>query len=172
MATPKTVTALLGLSFVLATALSFASGGGSRPTGGSNGGGSDEAVELYNEGVDAVNARDYDRALDRFKKALKKDKRNPDILNMVAYSYRKTGDLEKAFEHYEKALDRRKDFPQAREYLAEAHIQAALVQASLLHEAGVDGEEELRHLVDALERALTRVKAGGSAQAAVDPTDW
>ena len=50
---------------------------------------------------------------------------------MLAFSERKQGNLDEAFEYYAKALALRPKFPEAREYLAEAHIQAALKELKL-----------------------------------------
>jgi hypothetical protein len=72
---------------------------------------------------------------------------------MIAYTQRKTGKLDDAFENYHKALGMRPKFPEAREYLGEAHIQAALLQIDILREYGKDGETELAQLVSVLRRA-------------------
>jgi len=51
---------------------------------------------------------------------------------MLAFTQRKTGHLDDAFRNYRRALEISRPFPQAREYLGEAHIQAALQQVEIL----------------------------------------
>jgi len=133
---------------------------GSEPTGSSGKGESDErsegkseAVLMYDRGMELAKKGDYEEARKRFEQAVKKEKDNPAFLNMLAYTQRKTGDMEKAFENYEKALKIQPEFPQAREYLGEAHIQAALMQLQILRDYGSKGEEAHEDLVGALKRA-------------------
>ena len=75
-----------------------------------------ESERLYQKGMVASVAENYDQAYEYFNRAYQKDAGNPDILNMLAFSQRKRGNLEEAFDYYEKALKLRPRFPQAREY--------------------------------------------------------
>ena len=52
----------------------------------------------------------------------------------------------------------RPKFPEAREYLGEAHIQAAIREIETLKSYGADGKEELADLVKALKDAAASVK--------------
>ena len=72
---------------------------------------------------------------------------------MLAFSQRKLGKFDDAFANYSKALKLRPRFPEAREYLGEAHIQAALREIETLKSYGVDGKEQLGDLVKALKDA-------------------
>jgi Tfp pilus assembly protein PilF len=120
----------------------------------------DEADQMYERGLELAEAGKFEEALVRFEQANKKRKNDPEILNMLAFCQRKTGDLEHAFENYEKALEIRPDFPQAREYLGEAHLQAALQQIEILRGLGPEGAEQLAELVAALKKAAGQAASG------------
>jgi Tfp pilus assembly protein PilF len=89
---------------------------------------------------------------------------------MLAFTQRKLGDLDAAFANYAKALELRPDFPQAREYLAEAHLQAAMAQMKILRDSGKDAEAEVAQLLDAFAKAAWTVGAGNRPAAAADST--
>ena len=112
-----------------------------------------KSQELYQKGMAAAEAENYDNAYDYFKRAHREDAGNPDILNMLAFSQRKRGNLDEAFEYYDKALKLRPRFPEAREYLGEAHIQAALEQIRILQTYGSDADHALEELVEAFRKA-------------------
>ena len=116
-----------------------------------------KSQELYQKGMTAAKAEDYDKAYEYFKSAHKQDPDNPDILNMLAYSQRKRGNLDEAFKYYESALKLRPQFPQAREYLGEAHIQAALEQIKILQSYGSEADHELEDLVEAFREAAEKL---------------
>lgn len=145
--------ALLGLS---ALAHAASTGGGAeraRDAEAAEAKGPDEADQLYQRGLELAKEGKFEEALARFEQANKKRKKDPEILNMLAYCQRKTGDLDSAFENYGKALELQPKFPQAREYLAEAHIQAALMQLEIIRGYGREGEKELWDLVAAIRKA-------------------
>jgi tetratricopeptide (TPR) repeat protein len=116
------------------------------------------AMALFDKGVALDKTGDNQGALDCFKQALKKDKKNPDILNMLAHSERKLGLLNESIDDYWKALKLRPRFPQAREYMGEAYIQAALKELETLKSYGADSEEEYNDLVKALKDAVAGLK--------------
>jgi tetratricopeptide (TPR) repeat protein len=155
--------ALLATAAVLTfTALSLAAstgGGADKDAGSAEQQGPDEADQLYQRGLELAKEQKFEEALARFEQANKKRKKDPEILNMLAFCQRKTGDLEAAFENYAKALEIRPKFPQAREYLAEAHLQAALAQLEILRGYGADGEKERAELVTAMRRLSGEVAA-------------
>ena len=103
-------------------------------------------VSLYDQGVEASNNNDFQKALPLFEQALRVDPDNPDILNMLAHSQRKIGMIDEALANYKKALELRPRFPEAHEYLGEAYIQAALREVETLKNEGNDGKEELEDL--------------------------
>jgi tetratricopeptide (TPR) repeat protein len=159
----------------------YARGGGGTSPGGSSqssssgesGGEQSEALLMYERGVELVKKGEYEEARERFEKAHKKEKKNPEFLNMLAYTQRKTGKMEKAFENYEKALKLQPEFPEAREYLGEAHLQAALMQIEILRGYGSKGKEEYDELVAALKKAAETLSAESFADpAAKAEGDW
>ena len=76
---------------------------------------------------------------------------------MLAYSQRKSGHLDLAIETYKKAIRLRGRFPQAREYLAEAYLQASLRELATLRSYGDSGAREAALLVTALKEAANEL---------------
>ena len=113
------------------------------------------AANWFAKGKQAIAAKDFAGAEKAFAEANRIQPNNPDTLNMLAYSQRKLGRFDDAFANYGKALKLRPRFPEAREYLGEAHIQAALREIETLKSYGADGKEELEDLVNALKSAAT-----------------
>jgi tetratricopeptide (TPR) repeat protein len=110
-------------------------------------------VDVYHQGVAATKQKDYQRAVLLFQQALQSDPRNPDVLNMLAFSLRKSGHLDEAFDYYRQALEIKPQFPEAREYLGEAHLQAALREIQTLKSYGASGHEDLEDLTKAIKSA-------------------
>ncbi len=164
------------LAGTIAWAASSGSGNASRPDAPVAESSKDEAQALFDRGMKLVEDGNFEAARERFEKAVAKTKNDPDYLNMLAYTQRKTGHLDDAFETYEKALGQRAKFPQAREYLGEAHLQAALLQVEVLRGYGAEGKKQLDELVAAFQRAATTLQAepmgAGNANAGVDPKAW
>lgn len=161
----------LALVLALARTDSYASAGGGGGGGGNAGGGyADHSAfekarnvqNLYQQGVDAGNKGDFAGAIGFFEQALQLDPNNADTLNMLAHAQRKTGKMEESFENYRKALQIRPDFPEAREYLGEAYLQAALQQMDILKTEGKTGQDQLRLLQAALLKASQSLKASPS----------
>ncbi len=117
------------------------------------------APSLYGKGVQADKAGDDEAALKYIQQALKLDRENPEIINMLAHSERKLGMINKAIMDYWKALRLRPRFPEAREYLGEAYIQAALQEIETLKSYGTDGEEQREDLVKAFLAAAANLEA-------------
>jgi tetratricopeptide (TPR) repeat protein len=118
----------------------------------------DEAILLYKKGVQADKSGDYVNAIQLFQKAYKLDEKNPNILNMLAHSQRKTGKIDEALENYRRALNLRPKFPEAREYLGEAYIQAALREIEVLKGYGKDGAGNREELVRAFKQAAATIR--------------
>jgi tetratricopeptide (TPR) repeat protein len=119
---------------------------------------SQEIAGLYEKGIEAGKANDYEKAIDFFGQALDKDPQNADVLNMLAHAQRKTGKIGEALENYKKALAIRPDFAEAREYLGETYIQAALQEAATLKSYGDKGKEQLEDLTEAFKDAEETLK--------------
>jgi tetratricopeptide (TPR) repeat protein len=118
------------------------------------------AMDLYNDGVVASDKGNYYKALDLFTQALKLDPNNPDIMNMLAHTQRKQGLLDDAMMNYWFALKLRPNFPESREYLGEAYIQALLKEMDALKGEGDKGKEQLAILMKAFQDAEAQVNAG------------
>ena len=65
----------------------------------------------------------YAQAFDKLEKAHKSDKKNPDILNYMGFTTRKTGDFEKAEKFYLKGLSIKPNHNGINEYLGELYVQ-------------------------------------------------
>jgi len=112
-------------------------------------------VSAFDQGQAAIKKSDYKTAGQFFRQALQDQPTNPEVLNMLAYSERKQGHLEEAFEYYDKALALKPRFPEAREYLAEAHLQAALRELNTLKSYGSEGKDDAAEVVEAFQKAAT-----------------
>ena len=153
---------------VTMVALEGARADSSGPSSGGGASSRNAAGALYEEALEKISDARYRKAIKLLKKANRRDSGNPDILNMLAFSERKLGNLKAAFSYYGRALELRPPFPEAREYLGEAHIDAALRQLALLRSYGEDGKQAHASLLDALKRAA----AGGDADATGQPRSW
>lgn len=92
------------------------------------GGGGDFAINTqpsdpdYTKGVKAVEAKHWDEANQLFLQALSRDDKNADILNYLGYTERNRGNMDKAFNYYERALALNPKHRGAHEYLGEAYL--------------------------------------------------
>ena len=107
---------------------SFAAGG--------DGGGSSEA-SLYDDAVKLVKRAGklekkdnldkakklYSQAFTKLEKALKKDKKNPDILNYMGFTSRKRGNFQSAEKFYLQGLNINPNHNGINEYLGELYVQ-------------------------------------------------
>jgi len=117
----------------------------------------DAVVSLYDQGIDASQKNDFQKALPLFEEALRQDPNNPDILNMLAHTQRKIGLIDEALANYKKAIELRPRFPEAHEYLGEAYIQAAMREVETLKDYGNDGREELEDLSGDIKEAAQKL---------------
>ena len=65
----------------------------------------------------------YSQAFDKLEKAYLSDKKNPDILNYMGYTSRKTGKFEQAEKFYLTGLSIKPDHNGINEYLGELYVQ-------------------------------------------------
>jgi len=133
-------------------------GGGMMMNNSSSSSDTPSAVSLYDKGVKADKTGDFKTALKYFNQANDQDRNNPEILNMLAHSQRKLGMIDEALANYNHALKIRPNFPEAREYLGEAYIQAAVREIEMLKGYGKAGDEQRDDLVKALKSAAGSVK--------------
>ena len=65
----------------------------------------------------------YSQAFNKLEKAYKSDKKNPDILNYMGFTTRKTGNFEKAEKFYLQGLSLEPNHNGINEYLGELYVQ-------------------------------------------------
>ena len=133
--------------------LSYGSGSSHPSMSSSGGGDGGQTLSLYDQGMQATGQGDFKYALSLFQQALENDPQNPDILNMLAHSQRMVGKIDESIATYQRALALKPDFPQAREYLGEAYLQAAQQQLETLQGYGDDGKEQWGILLQAFKDA-------------------
>lgn len=80
------------------------------------------AMEHYEAAKKALANNQWKAALADLEKAARLEPGNPDIQNLLGYSYRKAGDLPKAFEHYGIALKLKPEHLGANEYIGRAYL--------------------------------------------------
>lgn len=160
---PRAAALIFALMLVLlpATAALANSGGSQRDPSDSR---SRAMPASYTRGLQQVEDGDLKAARRSFESANRKRARSPEILNMLAYTQRKTGALDAAIVNYKEALQLKPDFPQAREYLGEAYLQAALRELKMLKRAGPDASEEHAQLLRALQQATSGEPAATQAR--------
>ena len=117
----------------------FAAGdGGGSSGGGSSGGGSDSSsTSLYDQAVKLVKRAGklekkdkserakklYSQAFKKLNTAYKSDKKNPDILNYMGFTSRKTGNFNEAENYYLAGLDLDPKHNGINEYLGDLYVQ-------------------------------------------------
>jgi tetratricopeptide (TPR) repeat protein len=102
----------------------LADGGGG---GGSSGGGSSRSASAdpdYNAAVGAIKAQNYAKAITLLQGYVARTPDDANGENWLAYAYRKSGQLDAAFEHYDKALKIDPRHLGAHEYVGEAYLMA------------------------------------------------
>lgn len=121
---------LIGAATALAITLSqparSAGGGG----GGGAGGGGDATSDLvaqdadYRAAMAAARKSDWKQVVARMTPFTERNPGHADGWNELGHAYRKTGDLDRAFKHYARALQIDPKHRGAHEYLGEAYLQA------------------------------------------------
>ncbi len=77
----------------------------------------------YEQGVAAVKAENYERALVLLQKVVADDPKNADAWNFIGFSHRKLKDFDRALPAYSKALEIDPKHRGANEYLGELYLQ-------------------------------------------------
>lgn len=80
-----------------------------------------------------IEQKDWRGALVELKAALRKDRKNPDVHNLMGYSYRKSGQLDEAFDSYRAALRLDPKHRGAHEYIGEAYLLSHQPDKARLH---------------------------------------
>ena len=102
-------------------------------------------------GRQAIEKKEWARAIESLNKAAAKDARNADTQNLLGYSYRNNGQMELAFKHYEQALAIDPRHRGAHEYVGEAYLMVKNLAKAEEHLAALNrictfSCEELRDL--------------------------
>ena len=143
---------------LLLSSSSFAAGG--------DGGGSSEA-SLYDDAVKLVKRAGklekkenldkanklYSQAFKKLEKALKKDKKNPDILNYMGFTSRKTGNFEIAEKFYLQGLALKPNHIGINEYLGELYVATnrhnlAVERLEVLKSCNCKEYDELKAIIE------------------------
>ena len=95
----------------------------------------------------------YSKALKKLQKAYKSDKNNPDILNYLGFTLRKTGNLEKAENFYLKGLEYDSGHLGINEYLGELYVETGRIELAKERLQVLDGckceeYDELKELIE------------------------
>ena len=77
---------------------------------------------MFEEGKAAIEAQDWVKAIDILTKTADAFPESADTQNFLGYAYRKSGDLNAAFQHYQRALEIDPSHKHALEYLGEAYL--------------------------------------------------
>ena len=149
---------LSGFIFFLFIGISFAASGG---------GSSKSYTDLYSEAKKYVlrakklEEKDkmdratklYSKALEKLEKAYKSDKNNPDILNYLGFTLRKTGKLEEAEKYYLAGLKIKPDHNGINEYLGELYVntgrlELAKERLAVLKNCNCEEYSELKEIIE------------------------
>ena len=126
---------IIVLSLFLSSTLMAA--GSDSSSGSSSGSSSSNEETLYEDAVKLVKRAGklekkektdkakklYVQAFNKLEKAYKSDKKNPDILNYMGFTTRKTGNFEKAEKFYLEGLSLKPNHNGINEYLGELYVQ-------------------------------------------------
>ena len=161
--TKKNIKLLITFSFVLVFSLNLNS---VHAASGSSTSGNDE-TSLYNSGkklvlrakklekknkIEKANKL-YLKAYKKLEKAYDKNKKNPDILNYLGYTLRKTGNFEKAEKFYLEGLKLDSGHFGINEYLGELYVQTGRIDLAkerlqTLYGCKCEEYEELKELIE------------------------
>lgn len=119
----------------------------------------------YAAGRAALQAGDSATALRRFQAALKRFPDAADVHNELGFTHRKLGQMDKAFEHYKRALALKPEHRGAHEYIGEAYLMVGDLPGAEKHLAALRSIcllpcDELKDL----EKAIAEHKARPAAR--------
>ena len=148
---------------ILCTSLVFATIFISLPAVAAGGGdytSSSSKPAVYNEALVLIKAENYLDAIAKLKRAEQSAKGDADIQNLLGFSYRKSGNLDEAAKHYDKALDLDPKHKGALEYQGELFLMLGDKAAAEENLEKLDkicwlGCDELEELRAAIEKAST-----------------
>lgn len=116
----------------------------------------------YQEGKKAIEAQDWNKAIELLTKAVQTEPNNADAHNFLGYAYRKTGQFNASFAQYNEALKLNPNHKNAHEYIGEAYLLTGDLPKAERHLADLqkicspipcEEYKELKRAVDAYKRA-------------------
>ena len=87
--------------------------------------------DKYDMAVRAVDAKEYRKAISLLNDVIDEKPRNPNALNYLGYSHRKSGDYARAVTYYKKALSLDPEHKGANEYLGQAYVELGNLNAAV-----------------------------------------
>lgn len=110
----------------------------------------------YDAGKKALDAKNYKAAIESFTRAAAREPDNANVQNELGFSYRKAGDLDMAFKHYDEALRLDPKHKGAHEYMGEAYLMVNNLPKAEEHLAQLDklcffSCEEYKELKEAIQ---------------------
>ena len=126
------------------------------PAGGDDGSQRSSRLDPFRE---LIEAGKYQQAIDRLATALEENPKDPDLLNLYAFSQRKLDRFEVALEYYQKALSIEPEHRGANEYLGELYLKLgqlnkARERLAVLDDACFFGCDEFDELEEAINEYL------------------
>jgi Flp pilus assembly protein TadD len=105
---------------------------------------------------EAIEQGDFNAALEKLDALYQQDPKDPDVLNLLGYSYRQLGDIDSALHHYQAALSVAPRHKGANEYLGELYLQSGQLhkaeeRLAVLDKACFFGCKQYYELEDAIE---------------------
>jgi len=92
----------------------------------------------YDKGKQAIESKNWKMAIESFNKVVARDSMDADARNYLGYAWRKSGDLDMAFKHYNEALRIDPSHKGAHEYIGEAYLMVNNVAKAEEHLARLD----------------------------------
>ena len=95
----------------------------------------------------------YSKALEKLQKAYKTEKNNPDILNYLGFTLRKTGKLQEAEKYYLEGLKIKPDHNGINEYLGELYVNTGRIELAkerlaVLKNCNCEEYSELKEIIE------------------------
>ena len=159
---------VLGLLLLQGPAL--ADGGGGGGGGGGDGAQAKRQDPAMTAAVEAIDAKQYARAIPMLEDIVKREPSNADGHNWLAYAIRKNGDPARSIPIYQKALALDPRHLGAHEYIGEAYLaldnlpkaKEHLSRLSRLCLFGCEQYTDLKKAVEAYEKSAGKVKPAAS----------
>ena len=117
-------------TYILAAVLSLGLASAAMAAGSTSSSTKPAKTSDFEDGVAAVKAENYERAIDLLQKVVAVEPKNADAWNFIGFSHRKLDDLDRALPAYNKALAIDPKHRGANEYLGELYLRVGdLVKA-------------------------------------------